>query len=446
MLQIEAFAEYMHACIVTLKYSISAQKHSTYAIFKMIYMKIERIVCSEGYGGFFWDDFAAIKKGAIQDGDTFVGEPVHEGFTAIRMPGKAVSVCLIMDDGQVPFGDCLITQAPSESGREPIFETSYLLSVIEEEVVPKLEGREISSTSSFKDLAEEFDSNGKLNMAIKYGVTQALLDAVARAKKMTMAEVIMNEYDTSLASKPISLLCQSGDNWSTSIDRAILKRIPVFPHGLVWTREKLERIPKYIWWMKKRLKELAGRDETYFPTLHLDVYGNIGDKFCNDVSKMVNYFREIEELARPYALLIEQPVDMESKGQQIKKMKELREAIKEEGISVKIINDCWADTLDDIKQFVDAQAMDMIQIKCPDLGGVNNIIEAVLYCKTRKVGAYLGGSCCETDTSAKVSMHIALATEPDLVLAKPGMGVDEAYMICYNEIQRTRAIIASRWS
>jgi len=78
----------------------------------------------------------------------------------------------------------------------------------------------------------------------------------------------------------------------------------------------------------------------------------------------------------------------------------------------------------------------------PDLGGINNAIDAVLYCKANRVGGYLGGSCNETVKSAQVSAHIALATQADQILAKPGMGVDEALMIISNEISRTLARIS----
>ena len=33
-----------------------------------------------------------------------------------------------------------------------------------------------------------------------------------------------------------------------------------------------------------------------------------------------------------------------------------------------------------------------------------------------------------------------MAVQPDQILAKPGMGVDEGYMIVYNEMQRILAV------
>lgn len=85
----------------------------------------------------------------------------------------------------------------------------------------------------------------------------------------------------------------------------------------------------------------------------------------------------------------------------------------------------------------------MIQVKTPDLGSITNTIEAVLYCKSRGIGTYQGGTCNETDRSAQVCVHCAMATKPDQMLAKPGMGVDEGFMIAYNEMNRIIALRAA---
>jgi methylaspartate ammonia-lyase len=82
----------------------------------------------------------------------------------------------------------------------------------------------------------------------------------------------------------------------------------------------------------------------------------------------------------------------------------------------------------------------MIQVKTPDLGGVNNSIKAILYCKEKGVGAYLGGTCNETNRSAEICTNIAMACGAKQVLAKPGMGVDEGYMIVNNEMNRVLAL------
>ena len=82
----------------------------------------------------------------------------------------------------------------------------------------------------------------------------------------------------------------------------------------------------------------------------------------------------------------------------------------------------------------------MIQVKTPDLGSLHKSAESVLYCKAHGVKAYQGGTCNETARSAQVSVHVAMATSPEQILAKPGMGVDEGIMLAYNEMQQILAL------
>jgi methylaspartate ammonia-lyase len=115
----------------------------------------------------------------------------------------------------------------------------------------------------------------------------------------------------------------------------------------------------------------------------------------------------------------------------------LREHLRAAGSNVRLVADEWANTVDDIREFNRAGAADVIQVKTPDLGGLHNSIEAVLDCRSHGTGALVGGSCCETDRSARASVHVAMAVGADHVLAKPGMGVDEGLSIVENEMART---------
>ncbi len=82
--------------------------------------------------------------------------------------------------------------------------------------------------------------------------------------------------------------------------------------------------------------------------------------------------------------------------------------------------------------------------RTPDLGSITNTIEAVLACRRAGIGACLGGTANETDLSARICAHVALACGPDFMLSKPGLGGDEALMIQQNEMARTLALIDAR--
>mgnify|MGYP000169936552 CR=1 FL=1 len=118
-------------------------------------MKIIDVVCSAGKTGFYFDDQRAIKAGAGHDGMFYLGETVTPGFETIRQSGESISVQLILEDGQVAFGDCAAVQYSGAGGRDPLFLAKDFIPVIEKEIAPKLIGRDLNN---FKTLAEEFDS------------------------------------------------------------------------------------------------------------------------------------------------------------------------------------------------------------------------------------------------------------------------------------------------
>lgn len=412
-------------------------------------MKIVDVVCSAGRTGFYFDDQRAIKKGAGHDGFTYVGEAVTEGFSSIRQAGESISVMIILEDGQVAHGDCAAVQYSGAGGRDPLFLAKDFIPVIENEIAPKLVGRELNN---FKALAEEFDHmtiNGqRLHTAIRYGVTQAILDAVAKAKKVTMAEVVKEEYNTGVEIKRIPIFTQSGDDRYINADKMIIKGADVMPHALInHVADKLgnngEKLKEYVKWLSDRVLKLR-TSEDYSPIFHMDVYGTIGIAFNYDIKAMADYIATLEEAAKPFKLRIEGPMDVEHRERQMEALRDLRIEFENRGIDVELVADEWCNTYEDVVFFADNKAGHMLQIKTPDLGGVNNIIEAILYCKQKGIGAYCGGTCNETNRSAEVCTNIAMACGADQCLAKPGMGVDEGYMIVNNEMNRVIALVNRR--
>ena len=412
-------------------------------------MKIKKLICAAGKTGFFFDDQKAIKQGAKNDGAFYEGKPVTEGFTAIRQAGESISVMFVLENGAVAHGDCAAVQYSGAGGRDPLFLAENFIPIIEKEIAPLYVGKDITT---FREMADRVDkatspSTGKIyHTAIRYGVTQACLDAVAKSQSKLMAQVVAEEYGTKISDKIIPIFSQSGDDRYLNSDKMIMKGADVLPHALfnhVETKVGLkgEKIKEYISWLRDRIIKLKPYD-AYHPTIHIDVYGTLGIVFNNDAETIANYVGELAELAKPFHLRVEGPVDMGEKKAQIKALADITRIMDEKGIDAEIVADEWCNTLEDIIDFSKHKAGHMAQIKTPDLGGINNSIEAVLYCKEHGMGAYLGGTCNETNRSAEVCAHIAMATTPVQYLAKPGMGVDEGYMIVFNEMSRILALIA----
>lgn len=414
-------------------------------------MKIINVVCSAGRTGFYFDDQRAIKAGAGHDGMFYIGEPVTERFRAVRQAGESISVMIVLENGQIAYGDCAAVQYSGAGGRDPLFLAEEFIPVIEQYIKPVLVGRE---ADDFRGLCKEMEAiqvDGKrLHTAIRYGVSQAILDAVARATGRMMCEVVADEYGCSVSETPIPIFTQSGDDRYTNADKMIIKGAQVLPHALInHVDTKLGRngelLADYVAWLRDRILANRAYDE-YMPVMHMDVYGTIGVIFGNkNYTAMADYIEKLGEIAKPFKIRIEGPMDCDStREEQIEALAGLTAELDRRGCDVELVADEWCNTLEDIQLFADNKAGHMIQIKTPDLGGINNTIEAVLYCKERGIGAYQGGTCNETDRSAQVCVHCAMATKPDQILAKPGMGVDEGYMIVYNEMNRIMAMRAAK--
>ena len=410
-------------------------------------MRLVKGCCAPGKTGFFFDDLRAIKNGAAADGASYRGTPRTPGFTAVRQAGESISVLLLLEDGQIAHGDCAAVQYSGAGGRDPLFLARDFIPVIEQTVFPWLAGRDLTDFRRLSDELEQLTANGRrLHTAIRYGVSQALLDAAAKAARRQMCQVLADVYGLELVRQPIPIFTQSGDDRYTNADKMILKQAQVLPHGLInQVHGKLgehgEGLLDYVTWLRNRILALRP-DDQYRPVLHLDVYGTIGLVFGpENESAIVAYLERLADAARPFHLRIEGPVDLEERDRQVGALQRLTRLVDERSIPVELVADEWCNTLEDIRLFAREKAGHMIQIKTPDLGGIANCVAAVRCCQEAGVGAYLGGTCNETDRSAQVCVHVAMAARPDQMLAKPGMGVDEGYMIVFNEMQRILALL-----
>jgi methylaspartate ammonia-lyase len=454
-------------------------------------------------GAYYYDDLAALQANPLSPADRYTAEAVTPGFRRVREVAEVLSVGLVLDGEKIAWGDCVAVEFSGKAGRYPLFRAEDGLATVQRAIAPLLRGRKLTR---FRDLATEVDalveaveisrpltkprdeaeetarssaqglsrrdlltapgrllraareeeSSGgteqvvverALHTAVRYGVSQALLAAMALAQGVTMAEVVAEEYDLPLPTRPVPIHAQCGADRYAGADKMILRRVASLPHSLVDNiPEQLgddgQILVQYARWLRDRIPQLAGDD--YRPTIHLDVHGALGQIYENDLGKILGCLYRLEQAAAPYALRVESPVIMDSRQAQIETLAQLRDYVRWRKMGLQLVADEWANTLDDIQSFIQAQAVDMIQIKMPDLGSVHNSIHAVLACKAGGVSAFLGGSCAETDLSARVAVHVALATQPDMLMAKPGMGVDEGITLVHNEMARTLAWIRSR--
>jgi len=452
--------------------------------------RIIDILVVPAVGAGYYEDQAALQAEHVPLPERFSAPPITPGFRAVREVAEAVSVGLVLDTEQVAWGDCVAVSYSAKAGRDPVFRTAEGLDTIQEVAAPFLRGR---SLTGFRELAAEVDALTRkvvitrpvlqpkskpqeavsrrdlftapvravqaareqgavervveerpLHVAVRYGLSQALLGAVALARGVTMAQVVADEWGLSPPNAPVPIHAQSGSERYYNAQKMVARRIASLPHALVDNLPDQvgtdgAELTRYIRWLAAYIGSQG--DESYRPAIHLDLHGALGQICDNQPGQMLGQLFAWELAAEPYLLRIESPVVLESREAQIAAMQTLRDYTRLRKMKVQLVADEWANTLDDIRAFVDAGAANMIQVKMPDLGSIHNTIEAVLACQAGGVGALLGGSYAETDLSARISAHVALATRPDLLMAKPGLGVDEAISLVQNEMARALAYI-----
>jgi methylaspartate ammonia-lyase len=410
-------------------------------------LRIADVLAVPVRGGFTVDDQAAIRAGARHDGFTYVGRPLTPGFRAVRQPAEALSVVLVLDDGSVEFGDCAAVQYSGAGGRDPVFRADRARDDVLTHLAPRLVG---AAVTDFRGLTGQLDAVATaagLHTAIRYGVSQAVLGAVARAARRTMAEVVRDEYGTGASLEPVPIYAQSGEDRHLNADKMILSGVDVLPHGLITSPDVLgprgEGLADYLRWLVTRIRQLRP-DEGYRPRLHVDTYGTPGLAFAGELGAVADYLAGLGELCAPFELAVEHPVDAGGRDAQIEACARLRSELARRGSDVRVVVDEWCNTLADVAAFVAAGAADVVHVKTPDLGALTATIEALLLVRDAGLEAFCGGSCTETDRSAQVTAHVAMACQASQVLAKPGMGVDEGVLVVGNEMARTAALVAAR--
>lgn len=410
-------------------------------------MKIEKVVVASGLAGYYTDDNEAIKQHGRRDGFLYAGKPVTEGFQTIRQPGQSVLLMLVLNDGRVGLGDCASPQFPGSGGREPPLAAAEVIPLIERGLVPTLIGRELRGFVTESRAVEALDVDGRrLPACIAYGVSQAILDAVAKAEQITMAEVICKEYGLAMPKRPVPVYAQAEERYH-SVDKMILKKVAMLPHGVINNVQQDlghngHTLLEYARWVRDRIEAIG--EKGYRPALHFDLYGTAGLAFDGDLDRVAQYIQDLEEAAFPFDLYIEAPLDVGEKEGQIRATKALRTLLRRGGSKVRVIVDEWCNSLEDVKEWVATGATDVVHLKTMVLGGLHNTVEAVLYCKRNGVSVFLSGGCNQTDISARAEANVALATQVDAICGAPGMGVDEGLMIVGNEMQRVLALSQAR--
>lgn len=264
-----------------------------------------------------------------------------------------------------------------------------------------------------------------LHPALQYGLTAALLQAVAGANRVPVAELVAREYGLALPDTAVPLQIALNDETIQTAQSILTTHVASLGYTTGKNNHKAtlgakgERLQRHVREVAVWLQTL---DASFQPALHLDLRDGFGTLFGNDEGKILGALFGLEQAAKPYMLQVQNPVWHNSREAQLNSLTKLQGYLAIRRLKLKLVADAWVDSLDDVTKFADPKVCQMVHIELPRLGNLEAGITAVLYLKSQNLQVILSGE------NTTLTTQIALATTPSLLSSSP--------QLHYNEMQK----------
>ena len=394
----------------------------------------------------------------------------------IFLPGLDVgSVGLVLDDERVAWGDC------ARPAQTPPLSDQDALVGIEQVVAPALVGRRLAG---FRKLAGDIaaltetvireepiprpeadaplpgvsrrallrghiraetppssppptrliTSEQPLHPALRYGLEQALLAALALAQNRSIAEVLADEYDRPRPTAAIPLHVQlDTDQPLESLQRvgpgiaSVGYRVPEGPPADI-LGENGVILQGFVRGVKERL--LHTFPDGGAPAIHLDLRGGLGQLYGGATGKMLGALFGLEQAASPLPLRIENPIS--PAGESAKLTAELQGFIRMRKMQVELAVG-EIDSLETALFLAQADAYALLNGEPARLGGFSQAAEALLACRANDKRIMLNAAPRDTARSLAVLGQAALGLGADFV----GVSTDcNNPALVYGEMER----------
>lgn len=390
-----------------------------------------------------------------------------------------VSIGLVLDNGQVGWGDCvdlendgdllssMVTRyvKPLLTGRvlgsfrelsaeiDALTETITLVETIHHPPPPPKEG--VSRRSMFRldwqpeqppappPEIREYEESRPILRTVCYGATQALLSALALAKRQSICEILRHDYAFPVATATVPTLPFLFVRQLNSAKRMLAYRPGALGLALASTDYDAEMgksgvvLSNAVQRLKTDALALAPPNK-FSPTFYYRVYGGYGTQNNNSVGKVLGQLFTLSKKANPFTLWIEDAIIGDDFEQHIKLNKQLCKLANLRKMTSLLVAKYYVDSLDRVRDVIEHQLAHAVYLDPMLLGGVGTMIEALKLCRAANLDVIWGGHSAETALSASITSQVVMACQPNLVVTKPATQVGLATM--QNEMARSLKI------
>lgn len=387
---------------------------------------------------------------------------------------QQVSLGLVLDGKTVVWGE-IAAALPSSSSSPP--DPDNLESILHENIIPALQGQKLDQFRrlsalvaqlrlsviqsrtlpaaidipqfSRRDLltanlekpsgsrTEQIVVEAPLPLAVRYGVSKALLAAASQTYHLTPSQLLAHEYHLPQPDNPVPLHAELVGEQSAQLSL----RQGVASLGLRVTSEGAaallgtqgEKLQRFVRQLKQLMQNTL--EVEHYPGIYLDLQGGLGQLHDNNVGKILGALYGLEQAAKPVRLRVADPVLLPDPVAHHTKMAEIKALLKLRGMSLQLIARVGVADAAAGQTVLAEGAADGVCVEVEQVGSLHQVVEAVLVAKERGAGVLLCGR------EPHLIAHLALATRPDLTFLYPGR---DGIAPLYNEITRTLTWLRQR--
>lgn len=262
-----------------------------------------------------------------------------------------------------------------------------------------------------------------LSPTLLYGLSQAFLQATAIAQNNSMAAVLHHEYGYSTETKTFGLY--------TAVDEPATSALITELNGL-WYNTSKHDPAKQLGDDNRRLQQYVRQLQQWFvqankvsATICLDLQGNLGTLYENNIGKILGALVGLENAAKPYTLHLVDPLLGEDRPSQIKLLHELKDTLRFRRLQIQLWGRAQVQDTADVEAFIEAEAVHGLQIDLSLWGSLHQALLALKQGQTAGLPMALLTHPHETAASQHLLNQIASVTRPDIFLVKAQLA--EAY-------------------